>query len=141
MSERARSLGPGPAELLAANKLATMATVAEDGLPRLSVVYYADRNGRILVSTLHERLKTSDVERTGWAALSVRGEEAPYPSATFSGPATVRSEEIEEDTALVMGRMAGLPEPPAPQGAEALAEAGRVLIEIEVERVTAVSHF
>ena len=140
MNERAQPLGPALAELLADNKLGTMATVGEDGLPRLSVVYYADRDGRILVSTLRDRLKTTDVERTGWAALSVRGAEAPYPSATFAGRASVRFERIEEDTALIMGRMAGLPEPPEPQRAEALAEAGRVLIEIEVEKVTAVSY-
>jgi PPOX class probable F420-dependent enzyme len=128
------------AELLDSNKLATLATVGEDGLPRLSVVYYAHRGERIFISTLRERLKAKDIERKGWAALSVRGEEPPYPSATFSGSAVVRATGIGEDTALVMGRITGLPEPPEPQTDEALAKVGRVLIEITVDRVSAESH-
>ena len=39
-----------------------------------------------------------------------------------------------------MGRIAGLPEPPEPQSDEALAEAGRVLVELTVERVSAATH-
>lgn len=127
-------------ELLDSNKLGTLATVGKDGLPRLSVVYYANRGERIFISTLRERGKAKDVERRGWAALSVRGEEPPYPSATFTGSAAVRTAGIGEDTALIMGRIAGLPEPPEPQSDEALAEAGRVLIEVTVERVSAAMH-
>jgi hypothetical protein len=70
----------------------------------------------------------------------VRGEEPPYPSATFSGSAVVRTTGIGEDTALVMRRIAGLPEPPEPQSDEALAEAGRVQVELTVERVSAATH-
>ena len=128
------------AALLDSNKLGTLATVGEDGLPRLSVVYYANRGERIFISTLRDRVKAKDIERRGWAALSVRGEEPPYPSATFSGSAAVRTGGIGEDTALIMGRIAGLPEPPEPQSDGALAEAGRVLVEITVERVAAAMH-
>ena len=85
-------------------------------------------------------MKAKDIERKGWAALSVRGEEPPYPSATFTGSAAVRTAGIGEDTALIMGRIAGLSEPPEPQSDEALAEAGRVLVEITVERVAAAMH-
>jgi PPOX class probable F420-dependent enzyme len=133
-------LTPELAELLDSNKLGTLATVGQDGLPRLSVVYYANRGERIFVSTLRERVKAKDVERRSWAALSVRGDEPPYPSATFIGSAVVRTTGIGEETALVMGRIAGLSEPPEPQSDEALAEAGRVLIEVTVERITAATH-
>jgi PPOX class probable F420-dependent enzyme len=133
-------LTTGLAELLDSNKLATLATVGEDGLPRLSVVYFANRGGRIFISTLRERAKAKDIARKGWAALSVRGEEPPYPSATFSGAAKIRTAGIGDETALVMGRIAGLPEPPEPQSDQALAEAGRVLIEVAVERITAATH-
>jgi PPOX class probable F420-dependent enzyme len=133
-------LTAGLVGLLDSNKLGTLATVGEDGLPRLSVVYYAHRGERIFISTLGERAKAKDIERRGWAALSVRGEEPPYPSATFSGSAVVRTTGIGEDTALVMGRIAGQPEPPEPQSDEALAEAGRVLVELTVERVSAATH-
>jgi Pyridoxamine 5'-phosphate oxidase len=127
-------------KLLDSNKLATLATVGGDGMPRLSVVYYAHRGERIFISTLRERLKAKDIERKGWAALSVRGEEPPYSSATFSGRAVLRTIGIGEDTALVMGRITGLPEPPEPQTDEALGEVGRVLIEITIDRVSAESH-
>jgi PPOX class probable F420-dependent enzyme len=133
-------LTPELAELLDSNRLGTLATVGQDGLPRLSVVYYANRGERIFVSTLRERVKAKDVERRSWAALSVRGDEPPYPSATFIGSAVVRTTGIGEETALVMGRIAGLSEPPEPQSDEALAEAGRVLIEVTVERITAATH-
>jgi general stress protein 26 len=56
------------AELLDSNKLGTLATVGEDGLPRLSVVYYANRGERIFISTLRDRKKAKDVERPGWVA-------------------------------------------------------------------------
>lgn len=128
------------ADLLDSNKLGTIATVGKDGRPHLSVVYYANQGRRIFVSTLRDRLKATHVERTGWAALSVRGEQPPYPSATFSGPAIVRATAIAADTALIMGRIAGLPQPAEPQSEEALAAASRVLIEIAIERVTAISH-
>jgi len=133
-------LTPELAELLDSNRLGTLATVGQDGLPRLSVVYYANRGERIFISTLRERVKAKDVERRSWAALSVRGDEPPYPSATFIGSAVVRTTGIGEETALVMGRIAGLSEPPEPQSDEALAEAGRVLIEITIERVAAATH-
>jgi hypothetical protein len=94
----------------------------------------------MFISTLRERKKADDVERTGWVALSVRGEEPPYPTATFSGAARIRTAGIAEDTALVMARIAGLPDPPESQSDEALAAVGRVLIELAVERVSAVTH-
>ena len=140
MNGASPKLSPELRELLDSNKLGTLATIGKDGLPRLSVVYYARRGERIFVSTLRERAKAKDIERKGWAALSVRGEEPPYPSATFSGSAVVRTDGIGEETALVMGRIAGLPEPPEPQSDKALAEVGRVLIEIAVDRVSAESH-
>lgn len=133
-------LRPALQALLDANKLGTLATRGSDGLPRQSVVYYANRDDRIYISTLRERLKAKDVEREGWASLSVRGEEPPYPSATFSGEAVVRDEGIGEPTALVMQRISGAAKPSAAQSDEALAEAGRVLVEIAIDRVAAVTH-
>jgi hypothetical protein len=86
------------------------------------------------------RLKANHVERTGWASLSVRGDEQPYPSATFSGPAEIPTKDIGRPTALIMQRIAGTEEPPEPQSDEALAEIDRVILAITVERVTAVTH-
>jgi hypothetical protein len=52
----------------------------------------------------------------------------------------VRDEGIGEPTALVMQRISGAAELSAAQSDEALAEAGRVLVEIAIDRVAAVTH-
>ena len=127
-------------EFLDAHRVGALATVAEDGKPRQSVVYYARDGDRLLVSTMSARLKAKDVERTGWASLSVRGDEQPYPSATFSGEAEILTDEIGAPTALIMQRMADAEEPPEPQSDEALAAVDRVILAIRVERVSAVTH-
>ncbi len=86
------------------------------------------------------RLKARHVERTEWASLSVRGDEQPYPSATFSGPAEIVTKGIGPPTALIMQRIAAAEEPPEHQSDEALAEIDRVILAITVERVSAVTH-
>ena len=80
-----------------------------------------------------------DVERTGWASLSVMGSERPFPSATFSGSAEILIENIGAPTAALAQRFMGTAEPPQPQSDEALAGVGRVIIAIAIERVAAMS--
>jgi hypothetical protein len=65
------------------------------------------------------------------------GHEPPYPSATLSGPAEILTENIGAATAAIMQRIANTAEPPEPTSDEALAEVGRVILAITVERVTA----
>jgi PPOX class probable F420-dependent enzyme len=125
---------------LDAHRVGVLGTVAEDGKPRQSVVYYARDGNRLLISTLSKRLKARDVGRTAWASLSVRGEEQPYPSATFSGPAEILTKDIGQQTARIMHRIAGTEEPPEPQSDEALAAVDRVILALTVERVSAVTH-
>ena len=127
-------------EFLDAHRVGVLATIASDGKPRQSVVYYARDGDRLLVSTMSARLKAKDVERTSWASLSVRGDEQPYPSATFSGPAEILTKDIGPPTALIIQRIGGTEELPEPQSDEALAEVDRVILAITVERVTAVTH-
>jgi PPOX class probable F420-dependent enzyme len=127
-------------DFLDAHRLGVLATIASDGKPRQSVVYYARDGDRLLISTLSARLKAKDVERTGWASLSVRGDEQPHPSATFSGPAEILTEDIGPATALVVQRIAGADEPPEPQTDEALAAVDRVILAITVDRVSAITH-
>jgi PPOX class probable F420-dependent enzyme len=127
-------------EFLDAQRVGVLATVGSDGKPRQSVVYYARDGDRLLISTLSARLKAKDVERTGWASLSVRGEEQPYPSGTFSGPAEILTKDIGPPTALIMQRVVNAEERPEPQSDEALAEIDRVILAITVERVSAVTH-
>ena len=127
-------------EFLDAHSVGVIATLAADGWPRQSVVYFARDGERLLVSTLANRAKTKDVMRTGWASISVSGPEPPHPSATISGPAEILTEKIGEATASVMQRIAGSAEPPEPMSDEALAEVGRVILAITIERVSAVNY-
>jgi PPOX class probable F420-dependent enzyme len=127
-------------DFLDAHRVGVLATTTADGKPHQSVVYYARDRDRLLVSTMSARLKAKHVERTAWASLSVRGDEQPFPSATFSGPAEIVTKDIGPPTALIMQRIAGTEEPPEPQSDEALSEIDRVILAITVERVTAVTH-
>jgi PPOX class probable F420-dependent enzyme len=99
-------------DFLDANRVGVLATVAGDGRPRQSVVYYARDGDRLLISTESKRWKARDVRRTGWASLCVLGHEQPYPSAAFSGRAEMLTTDIGPATASVMQRIAGMTEPP-----------------------------
>ena len=81
-------------DFLDGHRVGVLATVGSDGNPRQSVVYYIRDGDRLLISTESKRLKARDVMRTGRASICIRGDEQPYPSATFSGPAEILTEEI-----------------------------------------------
>jgi PPOX class probable F420-dependent enzyme len=119
---------------LDANPVGVLATLAPDGRPRQSLVYFARDGQRLLISTLADRLKARDARRAGWASLCVMGHEPPYPSATFSGPAEIHTNEIGLATARIMQRITGA-EPPEPMSDRALADVGRVILAITIEHV------
>jgi PPOX class probable F420-dependent enzyme len=125
---------------LDANTVGVLATLAPDGKPRQSLVYFAHERNRLLISTLADRHKARDARRTGWASLCVMGHEPPYPSAAFSGRAEIITQKIGPPTASIAQRISGAQEPPEPMSDEALAQAGRVILAIEIERVSAVTH-
>ncbi len=127
-------------EFLDANPVGVLATESPKGTPRQSLVYYARDGERLLISTLADRLKAQDVRRSGRASLCVMGHEAPYPSATLSGPAAILTDNIGAPTATIMQRITGAMEPPEPMSDKALAEAGRVILAITVKRVTAANY-
>jgi PPOX class probable F420-dependent enzyme len=127
-------------EFLDAHPVGVLATASADGRPRQSLVYFARRGERLLISTLADRLKSRDVKRTGWASLCVMGHEPPYPSATFSGPAEILTEDIGLPTATIMQRIARSDTPPEPMSDEELANVGRVILAITIERVSAASY-
>ena len=127
-------------ELLDSNPVGVLATLAPDGKPRQSLVYFARDGDSLLISTLTDRLKARDARRSGWASLCVMGHEPPYPSATLSGTAEILTNDIGPSTAKVMQRIAQSAEPPEPMTDEALAEAGRVVLAIHVDRVSAASY-
>ena len=125
---------------LDAQRVGVLATVAEDGRPRQSVVYYARDGEHLVLSTLAKRLKAKDAERTGWASLCVMGHELPYPSAVFSGRAEILTRNIGAATAAVMQKITGSAEPPERQTDDALAAVGRVIMKIAIQRVSAVNY-
>ncbi|HEY4427706.1 MAG TPA: pyridoxamine 5'-phosphate oxidase family protein [Solirubrobacteraceae bacterium] len=133
-------LTPPVQELLDSQIVGVLATEPPSGHARQSVVYYAREGDRLLISSVAGRRKVTDVEQSGWASLCVMGEQRPYPSATFSGPAQVLTQGIGPATAAVAQRFMGADEPPEEQSDEALASVGRVVIAITIERVAAVSH-
>jgi PPOX class probable F420-dependent enzyme len=134
------ALTPKLRDFLDANPVGVLATLPANGRPRQSLVYFARDSDRLLISTLTDRLKARDVRRWGWASLCVMGHERPYPSATFSGAAEILTENIGVPTAKVAQRVTGDPEQPEAMSDEALAEVGRVVLAITVERVTAATH-
>ena len=123
-------------DFLDGHRVGVLATIAADGKPRQSVVYYIRDADRLLISTESNRRKARDAQRTGWASV-LHGDEQPYPSATFSGSAEILTEGIGPATAAVMQRVAGLPEAPEPQSDEALAAVDRVVLAIAIEQVSA----
>jgi PPOX class probable F420-dependent enzyme len=133
-------LTPELRDFLDANRVGVLATPGKDGRPRQSLVYFAHDGEHLLISTLAERMKAKDVQRSGWASLCVMGHDSPYPSAVFSGSAEILTKDIGPPTALIMQRVADLPEPPEPQSDQALAEVGRVVMRIAIDRVSAVNY-
>jgi PPOX class probable F420-dependent enzyme len=127
-------------EFIDRHPVGVLATRASDDRPRQSLVYFVRDGDRLLISTLAGRLKARDVRRTGWASLCVMGHQPPYPSATFSGPAEILTQDIGGPTAAIAQRIGGTAEPPEPMSDETLAEVGRVILAITVDRVTAVSY-
>ena len=127
-------------DFLDANRVGVLATLSAKGRPRQSLVYFVRDGDSLLISTVADRLKARDVRREGWASLCVMGDALPYPSATFSGHAEILTTDIGVPTARIAQRVSGADQPPEPLTDEALAEVGRVLIAISVERVAAVAY-
>jgi PPOX class probable F420-dependent enzyme len=125
---------------LDSHPVGVLATPAPDGRPRQSLVYFARDDDRLLISTLTDRLKAQDVRRTSWASLCVMGREVPFPSAVFSGPAEILTEQIGPATATIMQRITRAADPPEPLSDQALAESGRVVLAIAVDRVSSVNY-
>ena len=134
------ALTPELRQFLDTHPVGVLATTASDAHARQSLVYFARDDERLLISTLEDRLKARDVRRTGWASLCVMGHEPPYPSAAFSGPAEILTENIAAPTSLIGQRITPSGVPSEPLTDEMLTAAGRVVLAITIERVGAPSY-
>jgi len=133
-------LAPAIAAFLDGHVTGVLATVSAVGRPRQSTFYFARVGDRLLVTTEAGRGKARDVGRTGWASLCVTGDGSPFPSATVAGPAAILTHGIGPPTAAVMQRILGAEDPPEQQSDAALAEIGRVILEITIEHVGPVTY-
>jgi PPOX class probable F420-dependent enzyme len=130
----------GLGEFLDQQIVGALATRSASGRVHQSLVYFTRQDDVLLISTVAERRKARDVEETGWASLCVMGHERPFPSVTISGAAEIRRERIGAATAEVARRMLGLDDPPEEQSDAALAEVGRVILALRIERIGPASY-
>lgn len=131
-------LSDGVRALIDDADVGTLAVVRRDGSPHLSTVYHVRDGDRILVSTESRRLKAKAVARDGRATYCVRGAARPYPSVTLECRAVVRREGIGDITALLFTKIFG--RETEPMSDDELAAIDRVVLELTVERVYAVTY-
>ena len=70
-----------------------LATIGPDGQPILTPIWYLYRNGRILMRTGGQAIKTLNISRDPRVTVCVQDERAPYKSVTVYGEASVESEQ------------------------------------------------
>jgi PPOX class probable F420-dependent enzyme len=133
-------LSPELRTFLETQIIGVLATASAGGRVHQSVVYFARDGEELLISTEVQRHKASDVRGNAWASLCVMGHERPFPSVSISGRAEVRTEDIGRATAAIARRVMGADQAPEPQTDQALADVGRVIIAITIERIGPVSY-
>jgi PPOX class probable F420-dependent enzyme len=66
---------------------AILATTRADGRPHVAPIWYVvDDDGTILFNTGEATVKGRNLRRTGWAAMSVDDDVAPFSFVTIEGP-------------------------------------------------------
>lgn len=70
-----------------------LATIGPDGQPILTPIWYLYRNGRILMRTGAQAIKTLNISRDPRVTVSVQDERPPYKSVTIYGTASIESQQ------------------------------------------------
>lgn len=118
-----------------------LAVTRKDGSIHQSVVSHIVRDGRIYISTEPTRVKARAIARAGRASYSVHGDQRPYPSFTVEGPARVLDGEgIGALSTAIFAKISGTPAG-EPIADEVIRSMNRVVLELEPQRVYAVTHF
>ena len=89
---------------------AILGTVRVDGRPHVAPIWYAvDGDGAILFTTGDATVKGRNLRRTGWAAMSVDDDAAPFSFVTLEGPVTISDDlaEVRRWAAVIGGRYMG----------------------------------
>ena len=142
-AERGAGMGaltPELREFLDANRVGVLATVARRR--QAAAVARLLRARRRPAADLDARRPAQGPRRPAHRlGVALRdGPRAALPVGDVLGPRRDPHRGHRPATAAIAQRITGAPEPPEPMSDEALAEVGRVILAIDVERVTAVSY-
>jgi len=72
-----------------------LATVREDGRPHVATIWIIVDGEEIVFTTWHTSVKGKNLQRTGYAALSVDDNTSPYTAVHFEGPVELISDPAE----------------------------------------------
>jgi PPOX class probable F420-dependent enzyme len=88
---------------------AHVATVREDGRPHVAPVWIAVDGEDIVFTTWHATVKGKNIQRTGYAAISVDDSIPPFNSARAEGPVEVIDDldELRHWATIIGGRYMG----------------------------------
>jgi len=80
-------------QFLKGRRVAVLGTIAEDGQPVLTPIWYLYREGRILMRTSADSVKAKNIQREPRVSLCVQDERPPYRSVTLYGKAAIEPDE------------------------------------------------
>ena len=72
-----------------------LATVREDGRPRVAAIWIVVDSTDILFTTYHSSVKGRNLQRTGYAALSVDDNTPPFTAVQLEGPVEMIRDQVE----------------------------------------------
>jgi PPOX class probable F420-dependent enzyme len=87
-----------------------LGTVRADGRPHVAPIWFAvDDDGTILFNTGETTVKGRNLRRTGWAAMSVDDDVAPFSFVTLEGPVAISDDlaEVRRWAGVIGGRYMG----------------------------------
>ena len=89
---------------------AILATVRADGRPHVAPIWYAvDDDGTVVFNTGETTVKGRNLRRTGYAAMTVDDDVAPFSFVTLEGPVTISSDldDVRHWAGVIGGRYMG----------------------------------
>ena len=86
-----------------------LATVREDGRPHVAVIWFIVDRGEIVFTTWNTSVKGKNIQRTGFAALSVDDDAPPYSYVALEGTVTMIEDPAESRkwAGIIGGRYMG----------------------------------
>ena len=121
---------------LRGRRVAVLGTIAEDGTPVLTPIWYLYRDGRLLMRTGKDSVKARNIQRDPRVTVCVQDERPPYASITVYGRAAIEPEHeglAAEIARRYLGGVAGAAY--LRVAAENIQESGEVTLAVTPERV------